>query len=313
MAAILITYCALSTSVTQASDVLIMVDETRGQGILQQRGDECLIITPKHVVEDAESFDIELVFPDRSIGTAVLVERFAEDVAVLRPHDVSNLFCEDQPFSDIAISEFLPRNEQGTLRMLDSDGSTQLLQVNIEGFDAYKTIRIIPTDPNTPIQQGFSGSRLYIEGQLVGMLTSVEEGIGVVIQSTTLNAVVDPFFNAADEGNRIRLIFDDESELLRPALEADAGANGYHVVDDSDAWIYTLSVTSSLETVASESDKLVRYATMVRVADQRNKQRFTKELNVLGNSFVSESKALSNARKNLITSVEKLDIFSNIR
>src|SRR5665647_3954067 len=54
-----------------ASDVYIKVGNNEvGQGVMRQRGSECLIVTPAHVVENA--FNIEMTIADRTKYSCLL-------------------------------------------------------------------------------------------------------------------------------------------------------------------------------------------------------------------------------------------------
>lgn len=294
-----------------SSDVLVMVDETRGQGTLRKRGKECLIITPKHVIEDA--FEITLMLPDRSVVYAEVLERYGLDVAVLRADAGAFKNCPDQPFRIEEISDLLENNDRGTLRMRDSDGSAQLVQVIIEGYDTYKTIRILPGKEGQIIQQGFSGSLLYIDRKVVGMLTHVVDGIGVVMQAKTLNSVVDPFFQAADAGNSVIVTTDSTSEFLLPTVRDTASFRAFSIVGNGDDWSYSLTLSTHEETIDSDTDKLHRVITLVNVKDRFGTRLISKELVAIGNSFVDVKTSRINARKAMQSKLNDMDLFAKIK
>lgn len=312
---VLFVACMINQSIAHASDVLVTVEDTRGQGILQKRGSECLIVTPKHVVEDADSFDVLVQYSDRNEVSAEVVERFSEDVAVLRADNSTGSYCDNRPFQDAEIANLLSNNQRGTLRKLGSDGSTGFVQVDIVGFDSYKTIRIKPSDSNTPIKQGFSGSRLYIDGQLVGMLTNVnaQSGMGLVMQSSFLNSVIDPFFNAANSGNVVKLDFDKRSQFLEPIIVSAASSRNFKIDNVSDGWNYKLTVSTETEEIVTNTDKLVKYITSINVVDQFQQTVFSESVTSTGNSFVSKANADKNARKIANESISNLNIFNSIK
>ena len=66
-----------------AADVYLKIDSNEfGQGVMRQRGQECLVIAPAHVVENA--LQIEMTTSDRAKYAAEVLEMFPGDISVLR-------------------------------------------------------------------------------------------------------------------------------------------------------------------------------------------------------------------------------------
>jgi len=301
-----------SVGVAHAADVLVMNGETRGQGVLRKRGNECLVITPAHVISDTEFSEITLTLPDRQIVTATLLEVFAEDLAVLRPASGVINRCKDKLFKETKVNALLNSFSTGTLRRLETTGDTALFKVLIEGFDQYKSIRVSPKSANQPIKQGYSGSLLYVNRQLVGMLQNVDAktGQGFVIQAAAMDAILDPFFASLVSGNQLQTQLDEQSRFLLPTVSEDAGLNNLTITDGD--YDFKIAVETQRDVIESDTDFLVRYSTSVDVLDTARLSLLSKKLSATGNSFVSVEKAEDNAKALMIEQYQKLRVFDRI-
>ncbi len=176
-----------------SSDVFITVSDEFGQGILRQRGSECLIVTPSHVVNN--EFEIEVTLADRSKYKSSVLERFPGDIALLRFDSVASAACSQRNWSDgINLNKILEVEKQGELRAMLGDGSIRKMQVDIISYDKYRNIIVRPVNKSDVISKGDSGSLLYIAGQLSGMLLSVEKEYGNVLRQDNLDHTLAPFF-----------------------------------------------------------------------------------------------------------------------
>ncbi len=292
-----------------ASDVLVTVGEFRGQGTLRKRGNECLVITPRHVTEEHAINGITLLLSDRTTASAEMVEEYELDVAVLRPEPGRITRCKDQPFSEEKIKSLLKQHDRGTLRMVNTSGSAALVPVNIVAYDTFKSIQITPGSDDISITQGFSGSLLYINRRPVGMLTTVENGIGHVIQSTTLNAAIDPYFLAIDEASTLHLNISKSSRFLAVPVKSLAKSALFQLATPGDA-NFQLSLITDRREIPSDTDKLVEYTTQVTGTNKVGDTLLDKTLTTLGNSFISTDKADENAQAQMQLLIEELDPFS---
>jgi hypothetical protein len=187
--------CTLfSASFACASDAYLKIDDNVfGQGIMRQRGRECLVITPAHVVEDA--FKIEATTADRSSFAAEMLELFPGDIAVLRLAGDNSPLCRSASWSSkSSLAVLLETEKQGELRTMLADGSIRITDVDIVGYDKFRYINVRPSNKEDALAKGASGSPLYIAGQLAGMLLSVKNDIGNVIRQDALTNTLSLFF-----------------------------------------------------------------------------------------------------------------------
>ena len=187
----------LSISLAQtsfSSDAYIKVDDNQvGQGILRQRGLECLLITPAHVVENALKIDITLA--DKTKYSADILELLPGDISVLRIRSGEPAMCGHASWSDNTdLNALLEKETQGELRTRLADGSIRITPVDIIGYDQYQSINVRPKNTSDRIEKGESGSSLYITGRFSGMLLSVKDDIGNVIRQDALANTLSMFF-----------------------------------------------------------------------------------------------------------------------
>ena len=305
---------AFSLPSASASDLLLMADGVRGQGTLQKRGEECLVITPRHVVEDALS-DIVATFPDRQEVIATVLELYAEDIALLRLAAQPPGGCKEKAFNDDRLSAILTQSTEGVLKRRDETGSASLLQVDVVGFDEHRLIRVEPRSSSKSIKQGFSGSVLYMENQPVGMLINNERSdseTGLVLRAETVNSTIDPFFLAAQRERTFHIGLDSFSEFLLPEIQASARNHKLVIVQDRDASTFDLRVLSEMEKLETDTDKIVDYKTRLVITDSLDRQVVDQTISASGNSFVSLSSALENAQAQLITRIRQSDFLTQL-
>ena len=183
-----------------ASDAYIKTDNNEiGQGIFRQRGEECLVITPLHVVDNA--LQIDLTLADKRRYPAEMIESFPGDLSVLRIKATEPVPCKAGAyFANIPLDPLLDTEKSGELRTMLADGSIRVLPVNIVGYDQFRAIRVTPQDAGASFAKGESGSPLYIGGRFAGMLLSVANNVGTVLRSDTLTQTVALFFEDKTRG-----------------------------------------------------------------------------------------------------------------
>lgn len=203
-----------------ASDVYLKVDDNVfGQGIMRQRGHECLVITPAHVVEDA--LKIEATTANRSTWPAEMLELFPGDIAVLRLGGDNAPLCRSASWSSkSSLAALLETEKQGELRTMLADGSIRITAVDIVGYDKFRNINVRPSNREDGLAKGASGSPLYIGGQLAGMLLSVQNDIGHVIRQDALTNALSLFFKeTASASPRM------QPQPAKPAKDSGNGKN----------------------------------------------------------------------------------------
>lgn len=200
VATVLFFQCIVSLLFTRpgiASEVYIKTDDNEiGQGIFRQRGSECLIITPSHVIENA--FKIDVTLADKQNFSAEMIESFPGDISVLRFKHSDSIHCKTINFSnDTQLDALLEAEQHGELRTMLADGSIRIIPVNIIGYDKFRHIHVTPQDSSINFVKGESGSPLYIAGHFSGVLLSVKDHVGIILRSDALWQTVSLFFNDA--------------------------------------------------------------------------------------------------------------------
>lgn len=194
--ALTFTFVSLSLAwQAMASSVFIKVDDNEiGQGILRPRGTECLVITPAHVVENG--FKIEVTTAEQLHAQAEVLELFPGDLSVLRIKGDNGISCK--PISwpgHNALTNLLATEKQGELHTMLPDGSMRKSPVELVGYDPYRNIYVRPVNPADALVKGDSGSTLFVDGQVAGMLLSVDKNVGNVVRQDALTNDLALFFN----------------------------------------------------------------------------------------------------------------------
>ena len=297
-----------------ASDVLLMSGGVRGQGTLQRRGNECIVITPKHVVENSD-FGVFATFPDRTETEAIVLERYAEDIALLRLETQPSDGCPDRAFNENQLKAILNSAADGVLKRRDETGAASLLQVDISGYNEHRLIYIEPRSSSKSIKQGFSGSVLYINSQAVGMLINNEKSgneTGLVLRAETINASIDPFFQSVQGERTLHLSLDSTSDFLLSDLHVVASRNKFAVGQDAASTSYDMHVSSELKTLNTDTDKLAEYSTRIVVSDTLDRIVIDQTFAVSGNSFVSLETAQANAQKQLAERIRQSNLLGEL-
>ncbi len=187
---------------TSASDAYLKIDNNEfGQGVFRQRGRECLVIAPTHVVENA--FKIDITTEEKKNYSAEMLESFPGDISVLRFVNEDALICRSVTWSGRAnVNALLEIEKQGELRTMLADGSIRITAVDIVGYDKYRNINVRPRNQEDAIAKGASGSPLFIAGQFSGILLSVKKDVGNVIRLDALTNTLSLFFGDTLQSGR---------------------------------------------------------------------------------------------------------------
>lgn len=197
---------------------------------------------------------------------------------------------------------------EGVLKRRDETGSASLLQVDVVGYDEHRLIRIEPRSSTKSIKQGFSGSVLYLDSQPVGMLINNERSdseTGLVLRAETLNATIDPFFNAAQGDRSFHIALDDASRFLLPEFQTLARQQKLMVGDNPADTTFDLNVISNVRNLETDTDKIVEYKTRLVIVDTLERTVVDHSINASGNSFVSLDSAQQNAQAQLVEKLRK--------
>jgi len=273
-----------------ASDVYIKADENEtGQGIFRQRTNECLIITPAHVVENA--LVIEATSADRSHYQAEMIELFPGDLSVLRLKTDHNIACRQAPWpSREQLNAVLATEQQGELHTMLADGSIRKVPVEVIGYDKYRNINIRPVDQEDALAKGASGSPLYLDGQPAGMLLSVNNGVGNVIRQDALANAIALFFDEGDRGGGAKPT-PPGADAPKPPPKSAASQNdsvftGTILTNVAKEHAITLKENSPMQITLAPTGDQVRYA--VELIDSSNRVSCSRSLkNLLLDAEVS--------------------------
>ena len=203
-----------------AADVYLKMDSNEfGQGIMRQRGQECLVITPAHVVENA--LQIEMTTSDRVKYAAEILEMFTGDISVLRIVNGDSTVCHHASWlNKTNLNGLLEIEKHGELRTMLADGSLRITDVDIVGYDKYRNINVRPRNRADALSKGESGSPLYISNQFSGILLSVKEDIGNVIRQDALANTLALFFKDSIQTSRQGAMpFDGAKKANSPSKE----------------------------------------------------------------------------------------------
>jgi hypothetical protein len=175
-----------------AESVVHIQARQTGQGVLRGRGTECFVVTPYHVVEGSTEA-VRVSGGRSSQAKAEVVRQLPGDLAILRVDTPGTLPCVDWvPPDDLA--GLLRGQNSGTLSMREADGSQTLMPVTFRGLDD-EMIFVRPTRPDDQISKSMSGGSLLVNGVVVGVLLSVDAGVGNVYQIDDVMRVSAGFFS----------------------------------------------------------------------------------------------------------------------
>jgi len=167
-----------------------------GQGIVRQVGTECFIVSPEHVVANSPTYAIRGEGLARA--SAELATTFADDLAALRVLP-GNLTCA--PWTEIAgFSDFIRQLNEGVVHTVNADGSLSKRFVRISDSDG-RYIRVRPMSTEDALFQGLSGSAVYGQNKLIGILQSVEAdtGGGIVLALPYIEDLTRQFFGGGQQ------------------------------------------------------------------------------------------------------------------
>ena len=206
----LITFFILSPIPLYASDAFIKTEKSIGQGFLIERQKTCYLVTPEHVVGDANN--ISFMTADRKSHKAEIIKIFDVDLAILEVDD-HNVCLHKQPEAKTRLISLLKIYRDGVLKSRLSDGSILQTKVTIKGIDQSEYLQILPRKKSDILKQGFSGSLLYIADQPAGMLLEVDdENVGYVYRQDAISKKLSSHFIQDDKSINIK---QEKKKILR--------------------------------------------------------------------------------------------------
>ena len=182
----------------RAGQVFVQAAE-HGQGMVRNRGDDCFVIAPDHVIEDAD--DIEVFGFGRRRAFGWHLKTFPEDVGLVQIEKIKGLDCSEPWANGAGLETRLQKAQAGVVARIGPDGGMERWQVFISAFDT-EQITVKPIDPGEDFFKGMSGSTLTIDGEVAGMLmsTNPDKRIGIVLRQDYLTDIVRSFFEIDRKG-----------------------------------------------------------------------------------------------------------------
>lgn len=179
-----------------SSDVLVSADFNVGQGFNYLVNGTCYVVTPKHVLGDAQTANIML--PTRQYFTADLAHVFDVDMAVLKSN-IPEAQCNRNTFLQVSdLKKLLDVYQTGVLKTRLADGSVLQSKIVINTVDETEYLAIKPERADEPFKQGYSGSILFVAEQAAGVLLEVDDEGGVVYRADALTQMLDKHFGVED-------------------------------------------------------------------------------------------------------------------
>ena len=189
-----------------ASDVFIETDMEFGRGILRAVGSECLVYTPKHVIEDSDGIYVSGRFK-RDIEASLLTT-YPQDLAVLSIPQSDIKLCQESTWKDggARVSAILNNVNKAKLSFIKKNGGLTEYDLKIVEKEIHTYFHVKLDNSNKSIKQGMSGSTVYVGNYPIGMLVSVNDGIGKVLRLDDITnisqSVVSTFETELDKISR---------------------------------------------------------------------------------------------------------------
>ncbi len=189
---------ALALTSALASPVHVKVDQgggtEYGAGYSVSNGTDCFVITPHHVVATAQKDEITVTDSQGHQSRAnVFKESPQDDMALLKVNTPGAIECpEDWPDGTAAV-QAAKGAKWLTARKVDSGGRLQQSRWFASSTSADELV-LEPYGDKDKLQKGDSGSSVYAEDTLVGMV--VEAGTGEGTVNVVTQARIFALFNA---------------------------------------------------------------------------------------------------------------------
>ncbi|WP_394172299.1 hypothetical protein [Thalassotalea litorea] len=251
-----------------SADVQVITNSAQGQGFLYEHDEQCFVITPSHVIEDATK--ISILSAARKSYQAKVVNEFDVDLSILEIQDANKLCAKTDFEQKTKLSSLLKIYDDGILRSKLSDGSTLQTKVNIDGVDEAEYLQITPKRESDILKQGYSGSVLYVADQPAGILLEVDEGQGFVYRSDALNEKLNAYFGLESAANPNKSEESSVTSIVGTVLSEQI-AEGQEL-----EWEFLAEENSPIEFIQEKSDERVQY--LLEILDDREKVLFDDRL-----------------------------------
>ena len=172
-----------------------------GRGILKSRGEECFVITPKHVIGEYDLDKVGIIGDKKVKSFASIEHQYKEDLAILRIESGGTQKCNEWSVEK-NFETIIENNTSGFVEYRDSDGSVQKADVEVIGVNS-EEIQIQKKDAMSIFVKGWSGSSLFVNsnGQrtYLGMLYQIEGRKGYVMRADHMFNVMTSFFGKEEK------------------------------------------------------------------------------------------------------------------
>lgn len=199
---ILLILTTISTSIFSQNTVYVNVPGgNEGRGLLKSRGEECFVITPKHVIGDYDLDKVGIIGDKKVKSFASIEHQYKEDLAILRIEGGGTQKCTEWSVED-NFETIIDNNTSGFVEYRDSDGSVQKADVEVISSNS-EEIQIQRKDAMSVFMKGWSGSSLFVNsnGQRIylGMLYQIEGRKGYVMRADHMFNVMTSFFGKEEK------------------------------------------------------------------------------------------------------------------
>lgn len=163
----------------------------KGRGLAFSKGNECYVLTARHVVDPSTS--IEIIGHQNKRASALIEEDFSDDIAVLRITD-NNDICKNYQWPVRDYFEDLVNCQEGFLILREETGGIGTIPVFLTRADnRFVTIR--PRLSNDHISEMHSGSILIVKNKPAGILLTVssQNGEGTVLRIDYIDGLIIPY------------------------------------------------------------------------------------------------------------------------
>lgn len=206
-----------SASMGVAEEVSIKAGGQTGRGFTLTSGNECFVVTPKHVVSREDGSLARVIEVQGSLNTqseAVVVRRHPDaDLALLSLNTPDAVRCGEQDYAALPLGlQAVTRLESGIVKFLD---------VALEGENPPE----IFVRSDLEITKGFSGSSLYLNGERIGVMYGLDQRNGMIRAYT-----LDYIYAALNIGQLRPMDVETAQAVLDRAIEnRDGSAQGQNV------------------------------------------------------------------------------------
>lgn len=173
-----------------------------GQGFTVKRLNQCYFISPLHVVDGSFFLTLKGSDNQRSLGDGQPLQPFGYDLSVGHVSGALSEQCGLE-FNSLSVEQTdIERAKTVVVATVNTDGLISRMPAVIEETGLiYLSAKTLSEDK--PFYKGMSGSMVYANGQIVGMLQSVDNatGFGQVLRFDRLLETVGPFFTTSNTTN----------------------------------------------------------------------------------------------------------------